>query len=525
MKKLIALVLALCTIPFISISVAAAEENIVDSINATFEGVSTIQETEWYTLTNAAGDSKGRSYSGLSIKTGNAHSGNNYISLTADKSWHSPSINLHPFFKKAGAGKYVITYYVRSKDIIPTGYQVRALKSDFVTGDEAKFFPSLEDRTSTGDANYFMNHSGTYTDDGEWKLFKSKVIEVSADSLKTDHNWWFCLSSLLNTEYTVDIDDFCIRRATAADEAPAATEKPSTDTKPTSAPTGDPSKDKPIIIEEGSLNCIDKINSDFEDANSLEDTRWYTLTNSFGDSKARSYTGLSIKSGNAHSGKKYLSLTATLSWYSPSINLYPFLAEAGAGEYVLTFYARTNAKKSLSGFMVRGLVTDIPSDDDADYFPGIADRGNSNYYNSYSCTVIPDGDWKYIVSDPFEVTASSLESAHNWWFVTSGVDNGGNEWTVDIDDFALIPASDYVDPNEIPETDITYLSKDVIDSALKVEAPVATLPPIVNANGDPVTNTVAAKTDITLYICLAVAVVAVGAIVPTVIIKLKKKEQ
>ncbi|MBR6765314.1 MAG: hypothetical protein IKM06_02390, partial [Clostridia bacterium] len=79
MKKLIALVLALCTIPFISISVAAAEENLVDSVNATFEGVSTVQETEWYTLTNAAGDSKGRSYSGLSIKTGNAHSGNNYI--------------------------------------------------------------------------------------------------------------------------------------------------------------------------------------------------------------------------------------------------------------------------------------------------------------------------------------------------------------------------------------------------------------------------------------------------------------
>ena len=57
----------------------------------------------------------------------------------------------------------------------------------------------------------------------------------------------------------------------------------------------------------------DIVNSDFEDANSLEDTRWYTLTNSFGDSKARSYTGLSIKSGNAHSGKKYLSLTAKVS--------------------------------------------------------------------------------------------------------------------------------------------------------------------------------------------------------------------
>jgi hypothetical protein len=525
MKKLIAILLVLCTIPFVAINVAAEEANIVDSKNSGFEGVTNLADIDWFTLVDSTGNSKNTSYKGLSVKLGDAHTGNSCLSLTASQSWYSPSINLYPFFKEAGAGKYVISYYVRCKEKTPTGYQVRALAADLAVGDEKNYFPAIEDRTSTGDGNYFKNHSGTLTEENNgWYYFESKVIEISATSLTTDHNWWFCLSGMLSTQYTVDIDDFCIRRATAQD---SVTPTPTATPKPTPTPTTKPEGDEGDAggsgtgsnVETNEFNCIDAINSNFEDANSIEDTKWFTLINSFGDSKSKSYAGLSLRAGSAHSGSKYISITADKSWYSPSINLHPFLKEAGAGEYVVTFYIRTKSKTPTS-FLVRALQSDLPTEEEADYFPNITDRKNNNYFGSHPGSASLAGDWAYFVSEPFEVTASSLEKEHNWWFCIGEMSN--TEWTVDIDDFMIIPAGDYVDPNDVPATDITYISNDMIDNAYKVEAPIKDLPPVINNGAVTVTNS---NNDITLYICLGITVVALAVIAPVVLIKLTKKKK
>ena len=99
-----------------------------------------------------------------------------------------------------------------------------------------------------------------------------------------------------------------------------------------------------LAEEEQSANIVDPINSGFEEAETVEDTAWFKLLDSFGDSRKKSYTDMEIKTGGAHSGVKYLSTKGTKSWHSTAINLHPFFVEAGSGEYMISFYFRCKEK-------------------------------------------------------------------------------------------------------------------------------------------------------------------------------------
>jgi len=219
-------------------------------------------------------------------------------------------------------------------------------------------------------------------------------------------------------------------------------------------------------------------------------------------------------------------MTANKSWFSPSINLYPFFKEAGPGEYMLTYYIRCE-KKVPESFMVRGLKSDLEvkeDDEDTGYFPDLQDRGNSNYYRSHSGTLTDNGGWFFFESDIFEVTEESLSQDHNWWFVLGSMVN--STFTVDIDDFRIISADDYVSPYAIKDTEISYLSSDVIENAFKVTVPQKTDAPSATntpTQTDAPTPTVTEKTDITLYVCLGIGALAVLVAVPILIIKKKKK--
>ena len=281
-----------------------------------------------------------------------------------------------------------------------------------------------------------------------------------------------------------------------------------------------------VYADEDDGNIIDSANSGFENATNIEDTKWFRLIDSFGDSKQKNLTDITIKTDGGNTGKNYLSMTGDKSWYSPSINLYPFLKEAGPGEYVISYYLRCE-KKIPESFMIRGLKSDMePATDDEEVsgFPALIDKGSSNYFRSFPGTITDNGGWTYFESDYIEVTEENLANDHNWWFVLGSMVN--SKFTVDIDDFKIIPVDDYVSPNAIKDTTISYLKPDVIENAfeavipLQTEAPSITDAPTQTTNpGNPVIE----ETDITLYVCLGIGVVAVLVAVPILVIKRKKK--
>lgn len=275
--------------------------------------------------------------------------------------------------------------------------------------------------------------------------------------------------------------------------------------------------------EENENNIIDAVNATFESATKIEDTKWFRLIDAFGDSKGKNLVDIEIKTDGGNTGNNYLSMTGDKSWYSPSINLYPFFKDAGPGEYLITYYIRCE-KKIPESFMVRGLKSDMEEatdDEELTGFPCLQDRGSSNYYRSFSGTVTDNGGWHYFESDIIEVTEENLSKDHNWWFVLGSMVN--STFTVDIDDFVIISAEDYESPNAIGDTKISYLTPDVIDNVLDAIIPVQTEAPTQTQAPD-VQITEPNETDITLYVCLGIGTVAVITAVPMVILKLKKKK-
>lgn len=282
-----------------------------------------------------------------------------------------------------------------------------------------------------------------------------------------------------------------------------------------------------VLADEDDDSIVNSANSGFENVTSIEQTDWFRLIDSLGDSKQKDLTDMTIKTDGGATGSNYLSMTGNKSWFSPSINLYPFFKEAGPGEYVITFFFRCK-QKTPSSFMIRGLKSDMDEEANADEingFPSLIDKGQSNYFRSFSCTLIDNGGWFFLESDYLDVTEENLKDEHhNWWFVLGTMVN--SQFTVDIDDFKITPVDDYVSPNAIKETNVTYLNKDVIENAfdavipLKTDAPAASAPAQTN---EPTTTPVIEKTDVTLYVCIGIGTLAVLVAVPVLVIKKKKK--
>lgn len=278
-----------------------------------------------------------------------------------------------------------------------------------------------------------------------------------------------------------------------------------------------------VYADEEDGNIVDSANSGFENIQSIEETDWFRLVDSFGNSRKKDLTDITIKTDGGNTGNNYLSMTGDKSWYSPSINLYDFFKEAGAGEYVITYYIRSEQKVPES-FMVRGLKSDmeeIEEDEDPTGFPGLIDRGQSNYYRSFPGTLTDNGGWFYFESDPIEVTEENLSKDHNWWFVFGTMLN--KKFTIDLDDFKIFALDDYVSPYQIKDTEVSYLKSEVVENVFEAVIPLqenVTDPPTQTQapNGD---NNGA--TDITLYACIGIGVLACLVAVPVLVIKKKNK--
>lgn len=279
--------------------------------------------------------------------------------------------------------------------------------------------------------------------------------------------------------------------------------------------------------EEDDGNIIDSANSGFENVTNVSETKWYRLMDSYGDSKFKDISSLTIKTDGGSTGNNYLSMTGNKSWFSPSINLYPFFKEAGPGEYVISYYLRCD-KKVPGSFMIRGLESDLDKLEDGEEpsgFPCLVDKGGDNYFRSYPGTLTDNDRWFFFESDYIEVTEENLaDEHHNWWFVLGSLVN--SQFTVDIDDFKIISVDDYVSPNAVKETKISYLNADVIENAFAAAAPQKTDAPSASSaptQTEAPTPTVTEKTDITLYVCIGIGVLAVAVAVPVLVIKKKKK--
>lgn len=293
----------------------------------------------------------------------------------------------------------------------------------------------------------------------------------------------------------------------------------------------------PVFAEkEGGItaaNYVDAKNSGFEDAKSITDTGWFRLTSQGGGSTA----GIELKTDGGHTGKNYIQAKIEQSWYSPAINIYPFLKEAGEGTYRIAVYMRSSDSSfaGKSAFVVRGKEADISESGD---FPNIADKSDKNYYGvTKGSSGDPDENkWILFVSDPFDVSAETLEGDHTWWFC---VDTLKKDTTLDFDDFGIYRDDEFEDPNEeapeeIVKTDISYLTEDTISNAFPAaeKADIVTPAPdggtstdTTNGGGTdttPAPTTESGNSYLLVYILVPVCVLIAAGAAGFIIVKKKK---
>ena len=205
MKKIILSLLLICALLTVAVSAAEAT-NLVDEKNAGFEGVTDIKDSKWFRLINSNGENGGAGIKqGISIKTDGGHTGSNYVSVECESSWYSPSINIFPFIKAAGAGDYVISFWIRMSEgaKLPSQLLVRATAKDVV--EEGGIYI-----TNRNNGNNFATIPATYeAEENGWSLFVSETISIDASEIAKNHSWWLCMDSLSGT---MDVDDFAITR-------------------------------------------------------------------------------------------------------------------------------------------------------------------------------------------------------------------------------------------------------------------------------------------------------------------------
>lgn len=290
----------------------------------------------------------------------------------------------------------------------------------------------------------------------------------------------------------------------------------------------------PVFAEkEGGItaeNYVDAKNSGFEDAKSITDTGWFRLTTSTGGDT----NGIELKTDGGHTGKNYIQAKIEQSWYSPAINIYPFLKEAGEGTYRIAVYMRSNnpSFSGASSFVVRGKSTDISG---TDVFPFIVDKSNGNFYGFTlgTCGDPDENKWILFVSAPFDVDPESLKDDHSWWFC---VDTLKENTTLDFDDFGIYRDDEFEDPNEDVEeemvkTDISYLTEDAVSKAFPAaeKTDIVTPAPDNNngtANGGtnttPAPATKSGNSYLLVYILVPVCVLIAAGAAGFIIVKKKK---
>ncbi len=283
------------------------------------------------------------------------------------------------------------------------------------------------------------------------------------------------------------------------------------------------------------VNKIDAVTSTFEGITDIKQTKWYKLIDARGDSSisAAHYDNIAIKTDGGHSGNNYLSMTAEQSWYSPSINIYPFLKAAGGGTYILSFWYRCSASYSPRNFvLVRSRSEDVFENET--YGIDIQPRNGNNFYGYINGTYSDpdDNGWKCFVSEPFDVEDELLADEHCWWFCVDSLPS--NEFTYDIDDFCIAAEDEFDDPTYVEEekvvTDLTYLTDDVknnvIDAVEVTAPPVATPTPDANVTPDaPQRDDANSTFDATAYIIGAIVLIACLVVALTVTVLIKKKNK
>ena len=277
-------------------------------------------------------------------------------------------------------------------------------------------------------------------------------------------------------------------------------------------------------------NYVDAKNSGFEGVSSITETAWFRLTHSAGGST----TGIEIKTDGGHTGKNYIQAKIEQSWYSPAINIYPFLKEAGEGTYRIAVYIRSSSSSFTpkNFFVVRGKEADIT---DSEVFPFIGEKSDGNFYGT-SAGKAGDPDenkWILFVSEPFDVDPETLDGEHFWWFCLDNLPSGT---TLDFDDFGIYSDGEFEDPNEVVEevvkTDISYLTEDAISGAFPAaaKADVVNPPPAdstqtapTNTNTTPAPGTEnSAGNYLLVYILVPVCVLIAAGAIGFVVVKKKK---
>jgi hypothetical protein len=540
MKKIIAIILTLALLfSFTVIANAAKTDNLVDATNAGFENVTDVKSTKWYRLTDGKGNSVANDslYTNISIKSNGGYTGSNYISMTSTASWHSPSINIYPFIKSAGAGTYVISFRYRSSaQYAIKQICVRGLKDDITKKTDLDF--SIQSQSDNNIYFYLTGSTSAEADNG-WYLFTSRAFAIDASQLDGDHNWWFSVDNTPAKEgapLTLDIDDFTIAEAdTAAATTPSPTKEPSNTAKPGSTITE-------VVVNEDSI--VSEKDSTFESATDVKSTNWYKLTDAYGSSRnsPNMYTGVSIGTDGGHTGKKYISMSLSQSWHSPSINIHPILKAAGENTYVLSFWYRANIDFNINAFLLRGLASDAY--EEAEYDISILPKGSGNQYATIEGSTISmkDSDWKCFYSEPFEFAAEQMATDYNWWFCLDQLKASSDKPLIlDIDDFIIVPEESFEepeDPNDIEiSTDIAYLTDELIKNAFPkfslnsgTSAPGATLAPGTTPapSLDSTTNTNnggSGESNVAVTVIITVAVFAVTLAGSFVVVKLVKKKK
>jgi len=214
-KKILSVILMVVVATLGLASVIQAEDSMVPPQNSTFDAITDVSKCDWFCFGTQAGT--------LALSK-DGHTGNCVTMTGITQTWHSPALDVFPYFQAAGEGDYVIHLWVRSN-----GEMEDVITAKIRGGSEADQNSFILD---AGSDLYFCS-IGSSEDillENEWTELFFTVPYIEEEDLEGTHQWIFCLDHMSpDTMNAISVDDFEI---ITLDEYENLTEEEPTETQP-----------------------------------------------------------------------------------------------------------------------------------------------------------------------------------------------------------------------------------------------------------------------------------------------------
>ena len=394
-------VLMLATVMAFSFALTVNGENSVARQELIPESSKTMNNTtQWYSFSGAT----------ISYRDETLPSGQSDKVLVSEwnntATWSSPAIELYPILsadvKKNGSGRFQLSFLVKAEEYSEEG--------------NVSISPILRstcyNNVSSGvGGGAYLGGFGSFAtklEVGKWYKYSSTFCILESDLGSGDESWFFCFDGIKAKHMKWCIDDFSIVRISDNVNNTAildATVEEGTKFDGAKAPaaTPEPSKNGLQVNDSNTekVNLLKSEASTFE-TQDIASTGWSAFSGGMVSLTDQGYTGR----GLAFSG-------GTDTWHSPSLNVRPYITEAG--QYSL----RLNVKYT-GGNEINNLVMIIRTQGETAFSK---QHGNNFYGDINKSLAVARDEWQTFVCT-FTVDQKDLEDTNAWNLCISRIETG-----------------------------------------------------------------------------------------------------